>query len=339
MDIEFHYWLTGIVAYRAGFSKDDALTIAYASEYVDENDISYSVIDRRNNSEYVNFMSQTMNIMKPKDSLMRIYPIFHFVPGDPMAASARRRDGKMHLLNTTPNNEHANAVIDDAFKASEDTRLYRIGIASHSFVDTWAHQNFIGWYDHFNEVALKPIPAIGHAPAEHHPDWVNYVWIDNRLVDGEISNRNRFIDAAKALYTKYCQYQKTQGNVDLSSKWDELEKELITITGQTYTGSEQRYQDDRLKSYKNRLTWFPDFDETNWFNEAIDTIVRGVLDKTDGLLSDFTLFKDKHYWKDGIDREKTHWYRFQEAVKEQERLGIKLLSGRFKDMGYDLAVV
>jgi hypothetical protein len=46
MDIEFHYWLTGLVAHRAGFSKEESLTIAHASEYVDENDISHEILDR-----------------------------------------------------------------------------------------------------------------------------------------------------------------------------------------------------------------------------------------------------------------------------------------------------
>lgn len=339
MDIEFHYWITGIVANRAGFSEDEAQTIAYASQYVDENDISYSIINRRDDSEYINFMSQTMNILKPKGSLMRIYPIFHFIPGDPAANTARRRDGKMHLLNTTPNNENANAILSDAFNAAEDTRLYRIGVASHSFVDTWAHQNFVGWYDYFNEIELKPIPAIGHAAAEHHPDWVNHSWTDNRLVDGEISNRNRFIDAAKALFLKYCEYQKNQGKEDLSNKWPDLESELITIMGQTYTGDELRYQENRLASYKKRLSSFDEFDENKWFDEAIETHVRGLIDNPDGLLNSFTLFQDKYYWKDGIDPETTKWFRFQEAVKDQEKFGIQLLSKTFKNMGYDLAVV
>lgn len=339
MDTEYHYWITGMLAYRAGFSEVDALTIAYASEYVDENDVNYAIVQRRDKSKYRNYMSQTMNISKPKDSLMRIYPIFHFIPGDPAAVTARRRDGKMHLLNTTPNNENANAIIDAAFKAHEDTRLYRIGIASHSFVDTWAHQNFIGWYDDFNETDLKPLPAIGHAFAGHHPDWVNHLWVDNRLVDGEISNRNRFIEASKVLYAKYCQYQKSIGKTDLSDKWTELENDLVTIMGQTYTGDDLRYTETRLKSYKKRLSWFHEFDESQWFDEAIDTDVRGLKDGANGLLNGLALFEDKHYWKDGIDPLKTNWYRFQEAVKEQEKFGIELLSGRFKNMGYDLAVI
>lgn len=170
MNIEFHYWITGLIAHRAGFSKEDSTTIAYSSEYVDKNDIIYDIKDKISKKKYSNYISQTMNILKPKMELMLIYPIFHFIPGQPDADIARRKDGKMHLLNTTPNNQHANELMDAAFKSSRDSRLYRIGIATHGYVDTWAHQNFIGWYDYFNNIGLDIKPDIGHANAEYHPD-------------------------------------------------------------------------------------------------------------------------------------------------------------------------
>lgn len=205
MNTEFHYWLTGLIAKRAGFSDDEAATIAYASEYVDENDVSFR-IKNSSGGEYSNYISQTMNILKPKNKLLRIYPVFHFIPGEPNARSARRNDGKMHLLNTTPNSENANEIIEDAFKSHRDTRLYRIGIASHSYVDTWAHQNFVGWYDYFNNIGLDIKPDIGHADGEHHPDWISHRWIDNRLVESEVNNRSRFLAASEALFLKYCEY-------------------------------------------------------------------------------------------------------------------------------------
>ena len=124
MDIEFHYYITGIVARAAGFTEEEAKKIAWASQFVDENDVSLTIEDRMNGSTFTNYISQTMNILKPKRKLMRIYPIFHFVPGDPIADSARRQDGKMHLLITTPKNAIAQDLMDAAFKASEETRLY-----------------------------------------------------------------------------------------------------------------------------------------------------------------------------------------------------------------------
>ncbi|HIJ29284.1 MAG TPA: hypothetical protein HPP91_12265, partial [Gammaproteobacteria bacterium] len=78
MNREFHYWITGLIAKEAGFTEADAKIIAYASEYVDENDVSYTIQNRSGETTYSNFISQTMNILKPKRTLMRVYPVFHF---------------------------------------------------------------------------------------------------------------------------------------------------------------------------------------------------------------------------------------------------------------------
>jgi hypothetical protein len=80
--------MIGIIAHTAGFSKDEAKTIATAAEYPDENDEILKVKDRRSGQVYEYYISQTMNILKPKQRLMRIYPIIHFIPGEPDADSA-----------------------------------------------------------------------------------------------------------------------------------------------------------------------------------------------------------------------------------------------------------
>ena len=149
MDIEFHYYLTFIIAAKAGFSEDDASIIAYSSQYVDDNDMIFE-INKDKTQNYSNYISQTMNILKPKSKLFRIYPLFHFIPGDPLSPGALRRDGSMHWLNTTPDSDNANKVIDAALKSGN---LYQIGIATHSYVDTWAHQNYIGYYNEFNSMS------------------------------------------------------------------------------------------------------------------------------------------------------------------------------------------
>lgn len=339
MDTEFHYWMTGLVAKRAGFNDEEAATIAYASEYVDENDINYSIKNRDGKVDFSNFMSQTMNILKPKQELMRIYPIFHFVPGDPLADTARRRDGKLHILNTTPDNYTANELLDAALKSSSDVRLYRIGVATHAYVDTWAHQNFIGWYDYFNNIGLDPKPDIGHADGEHHPDWVSHFWNDERLVISEISNRDRFIAAAAALFGKYCQHLSVTRNINNSGNWSSLEQELLELMGPTYTGDKPRYEKERLAAYRKRITWLEDdFDENRWFDAAIRTDIRGIRDSKDGIGVRFNLLRDEYYWHDDDAKEKTDWYRFQVAVKEHERLALELLSPTFAKMGINLAV-
>ncbi|MFO7962737.1 MAG: DUF6765 family protein [Desulfobacterales bacterium] len=338
MNIEFHYWITGLIAYRSGFDKEDALKIAYSSQYVDENDLCRKIVDRKGKMKpYRNFISQTMNILKPKQELMRIYPIFHFVPGEPDADTARRRDGKMHLLNTTPNSRAANELLDEAFKASTDSRLYRIGIATHAFADTWAHQNFVGWYDYFNNIGMDVKPDIGHANAEHHPDWMSHRWVDNRLVDSDIDNRSRMLSAAKALFEKYCAYHQARRKLDNRSNWSNLEKELMFIHAETYTGAAKKYEKGRMSRVRMLLDW-PAFDEKKWFDQAVISVVRGMKDRG-GIWSNLFHFEDAYFWREDIRVENTDWYRFQEAVKQHERFGIELLSPVFKKMGYDLAAV
>ena len=339
MDIEFHYWGTALIAEKAGFTRAEAKVIAYASEYVDENDVCLKIEDKAGGKTYQNYICQTMNILKPKQELMRIYPLFHFVPGDPMAHSARRRDGKMHLLNTTPDGPVANEMLDEALKAHDDTRLYRIGIASHTYVDTWAHQNFVGWMDIFNNIGLNLKPDIGHADAVHHPDWVSHLWQDMRLVDADVNNLHRFLSAARALFNKYCEHLVTRGVADQRTEWPLLEKELMRLFGPTYSGDKPVNLKERLAGWKNRLRWLPAFDENVWFDEAIATNVHGMKDDSDGLLAAFTVFKDAHWWREDVDHTSTHWFRFQEAVKEHERLGIKLLRPLFDQIGLNIATV
>jgi len=337
MDTEFHYWMTGIIAKAAGFEESEAKTIAYASEYVDENDRSIKVLDRSNGEVYENFISQTMNILKPKSELMRIYPIFHFLPGDPQADIARRRDGKMHILNTTPNNENANKLMDEAFGADEELRLYRIGIATHAFADTWAHQNFVGWYDYFNNIGLDVKPDIGHADGEHHPDWPAHRWVDERLVDAQLDNRHRFLSAAEAIFKRYCAYQASINREDKSAELEALETRLDDAMGKGFTGSENFYKEERIEKYKALLgDGWEDFDEMVWFDEAIETEVRGLRDPGDGLTALFTLFHDKYYWKEGLDKRATEWFRFQTSVKAHEMKAVEILAPTFARMGITL---
>jgi len=336
MDKEFHYYATGLIAKRSGFSDGEAEIIAHASQFVDDNDVALKVRSRSNpDSVYRNYISQTMNILKPKHELLRIYPIFHFIPGEPEAETAWRKDGKMHRLNTTPNSDRANELLDEAFKAPADIRLYRIGIATHAFVDTWAHQNFVGWYDSFNSLDFDIKPAIGHAEAEHHPDWISHKWQDSRLVSPEVDNSNRFLSATYALFMKYCSYCRAQERKDQSGHWDQLKEELRWIFGRKYTGNDLQHAKDRLDRFQEKID-LATFNDRDWFDEAIETDVQGLEDSHEGLMSKITLFEDKYYWKEGVNKEETDWFKFQEAVKEHERVGLKLLGPIFARMKIEL---
>jgi hypothetical protein len=109
--------------------------------------------------------------------------------------------------------------------------------------------------------------------------------------------------------------------------------------GNVSSGCKNYEQDKRIKRYREMAPWLKDFDELTWFNEAIDTKVLGLRDTELGFTAFFTIFEDKYYWKDPDNRDQYHWYRFQEAVKDHERLGISLLKDTFAKMGKDIATL
>jgi hypothetical protein len=106
--------------------------------------------------------------------------------------------------------------------------------------------------------------------------------------------------------------------------------------GESFSGSHNYDRDGRINRYRELAPWLGDFDESEWFEDAIDIKVRGLKDAENRVLSMFTMLRDKLYWKEGVDKEKTHWYRFQEAVKEHQAKAMEDLDILFAKMGVNL---
>ncbi len=331
MDIEFHYCMTYLIAAKGGFSPEDARVIAYASQYVDDNDMMFH-IDKGQASAYENYISQTMNILKPKPKLMRIYPIFHFIPGNPEAQSGARRDGMMHWLNCTPNNENAQKLFNAALRSEN---LFRIGIATHAYADTWAHQNFTGSYSDFNASITKLALDIGHAQAGHQPDEPALVWTDNRLIENRVDNRARIIEAAKHILLGYLDLNSPDlPQVEIDQHVTELEQALDRAIGERDQDSTR--QPDRIAQYyalaKKQMfggTELPKYDADQWFDDAITENVKGLRDRTKGdCLFDFSRLDpctDLYTWDNRDNYKESHWYRFQEEVKAHQREALVIL--------------
>lgn len=323
MDIEFHYYMTYLIATKAGLGTDDARIVAHSSQFIDDNDIVFEV-DKGKASAYRNYISQTMNILKPKMQLLRIYPIFHFIPGDPKSKTAWRKDGKMHWLCTTPNSGNANQIMDAAIASSS---LHRIGVAAHGYVDTWAHQNFIGYYDDFNSMntALGAVtPNIGHADAGHNPDWPALVWQDPRLINEGIDNKLRFLEAARNLLAKLARFVDAKiPDAAVATGQKQLTARLDRAIGERDQANER--VDERIARYRELAetaefgdTKLPLYDEDSWFDSAVNEDVRGLRDRSDNALLRFDPFTDKYTWKTPSRRRQTDWYKFQEAVKTHQ---------------------
>lgn len=332
MDIEFHYYMTYLIAKKAGFSADDAQVIAYSSQYVDDNDIIFKInIDT--GEYYENYISQTMNILKAKKKLMRIYPIFHFIPGEYDCDEARRKDGKMHLLNCTPDSENAKYILRESLKTDN---LYRIGIVSHSFVDTWAHQNFIGYYDDFNSMKglLESVsPNIGHADAKHHPDMPGLLWEDKRLLgeNKRVDNRERFIAAGLRLFEELCKTKSpNKPKEEINLLQSELEEDLTLVIAERDASGELK--EERIlrcvelsKKPSYGSSELEMYNHEKWLDEVINEDIKGLSDRKNSILSDYTFFKDEYTWKDINTYQNTHWYKFQEQIKIHQKFAYEYL--------------
>jgi hypothetical protein len=334
MNTEFHYYITWLIAARAGLPPEDARILAWSSQYTDDNDIIF-IIDKGLPTEYGNYISQTMNILNPMNKLLRIYSLFHFIPGDPMTASTWRKDGAMHWLNTTPDSENAKLVMDAAFATGN---LYRIGIACHGYADTWAHQNFTGYKNAFNAI-IGPlraaiIPDIGHADARHDPDGTSHFWWDTRLIHERIDNKARFLEAAVGMFRRLAKY------VDPKITPEELRKRETTLKDDLDRcigppDPANADEDRRITRYRD-LSRTPEYggsemapyDADRWMDDAVNEAVRGLRDRSDFILARWDPLKDSFTWKDRENYRQTHWYRFQESIKQHQNETWQILADR-----------
>jgi hypothetical protein len=282
--------------------------------------------------EYEVYISQTMNILKPREERLRIYPIFHFFPGTPeetLRLSARRCDGKLHLLNTTPCNSNALKLINDALKTNN---LYRIGIATHTFVDTYAHQNFVGFKEDFNGMKgllENLIPDIGHADAKYKPDWPALKWQDERLISKhrDIDNKRRFLEASGRLFELYRLHLKpdsTKQKVarDKKALLDEIDRAIGTYD------KKNKKKDRRINRYQDLIgdDLIQDYDKKSWFTVAVKRLRKeSVFDRRLGAHTEWDYFWKENYVK-------SDWYKFQQAVKAHQKKAKAILKPLFAQM-------
>jgi len=348
MDIEFHYYSTYLIAVRAGFDPADAATLAQASQGVDDNHVPIIV-----DGSYANIVSQTMDILRPHDDV-RIYPVFHFVPGDPNAPTAARRDGVLDPLVSTPNAPIARAMLLAALSSGD---LYRIGVASHVYVDTWAHQNFTGQRSDFNrlpaeghgsqeaeQMAADLVINVGHGAAKHCPDIPALVWTDARLLNSTVSNRERFLDAGEALFRRYAE-AKQMAAAEIEAGAARIRSDLAADIGAPDANA-VAMDPARIGRYKDRALTpayggqaIPLYDPDTWFKAALQEDRKGVVDRFKASVNaladkcgDYSdlIRQDVRIactWADPSTFQLTSWHRFQEAVKAHYAETWKALQG------------
>ena len=322
MNIEFHYYITKYLALEAGFDKGEAEIIAYSSQYVDDNFIPFK-IKTPENDIYKNFISQTPDITNPEKKLIRMHLLYHYLPGTPTSTKVSRKDGKMHLLMTTPASNYSQEIFFETTK-SED--LFSLGIATHMLADTFCHQNFVGTFDEINSMTgvwETSKHHLGHADAQYKPDIPNLIWHDPRLIDenATIDNTERILFAAKKLYSNFLLITSMD-----EGHWSKVKKSISDIIKPTITepelAAEKEQKKERIIKYNELFAEFKAEDEYNPLKWLDDTIEEDILKKTNH-------GKELTFKK---DFEKSNWYKFQEALKFYEKISMGKLAPLFAQM-------
>lgn len=290
MEKDFHYFLIYAIASTTGF--EDADIIAFASQFVDDNNEGQFSIDGQeaffpkkipfNGGHYFPIMTQSLS-PKSLDTYVQkyVYMPFHFLPGD----QSQPIDGEINAFATTPGSPIATQILKNALASNNP---YQIGIALHSYADTWSHQNFTGFQENWNSVypwynVFKSIvPNIGHAEAGHSPDVISETWTDHRLKQ-KIVNTDRAFKATGQIYQAL---RRKSGSGPLWSVVSSAFKAIIRA----------RDYDARIADISAYLpNPIPNYNKNEWIDAALDR---------EG---------DKIVMRDNF--EQTHWYRFHQAAK------------------------
>jgi hypothetical protein len=234
MQQDIHYYAIGVLAKAAGFSQQDALTIAYASQYVDNATEGDVIKVKSNDVEYDFEPARTAyDPLRLNQGLQssgwsaqkRVWIPFHFLPPRPFDP-ARPKFSYV----TEPDSPLSKMLLERAAsEPREKRRLCRIGVALHTYADTFSHQRFSGrksqhendveticlWneekgdYDKLKieNILLDALPWVGHAEAGVFPDLTYLKWKYNSRQSSEPVERDNtatFLTASKAIYDWLC---------------------------------------------------------------------------------------------------------------------------------------
>jgi hypothetical protein len=256
MNVEFHYYSTAFVAVKAGFSLEEATTLAYAGQYVDHHQRAYRIQTPRGSL----FSPPTQDFsFWDQATVDEVLAPFHFLPAGRDQGASVRRDGAVSVWDVRPHSAPAKRLLVEALKTRN---LYRIGLALHTYSDTWAHQNFTARNEAWNRLdESNPLPAPGHAHAGFDPDLWLANWDDPRLVEPRVDNRRRFATCARKIYRYLCVFR-GKGFDDEEAVADELSALVAAGTGRTTV-------EDRTIEFVLALNLEP-YLKKRWVDEALE---------------------------------------------------------------------
>jgi hypothetical protein len=313
---DFHYDIVYALAKEAGYTITEANIIAYASQYVDDNtDREYTVSDSsgefyigfpekigRSGNLFFPIITQAEDITSFKLSVQRyVYAPFHFIPGD----NNVEIKGMKNPLCTTRGCRNAEDLVLSARKSKD---IYRIGVALHTYADTFSHERFSAFNEDWNKVYTSFIgglpPNIGHAEVFHKPDEISITWEDKRLKREEkmINNRKRALEAAEKIF-------------GLINKKRRVSWENVKADFERFMDAED--SSERIQLIKDKYPEIEPYDEDRWLSEALSFTRDASEIPPDDPLSSPSPGPRPRFVEIEAEDPNADWFRFQNAAKKQ----------------------
>lgn len=252
MDLNFHYYAVKTLAFRAGFSEEDAQTIANYSQFVDDYTKFFPMVldDVPEFAQHLGVKFLGVWIFWPvttgfdswvdmlrlvtEEHQKTITVPFHFIPPHTKLNEKITGDNRV-AWRVVPAHMSTDSLIRELmlgakkdFQDNPDNRkvnLMHIGMLLHTFADTYAHQNFSGFWGWENYCKLtrvvdnvtnkditasyEPdlyylIPAIGHPEANHAPDDSNVTFDVKMLFKEEDMYKEYPFSYRRSNTSEYC---------------------------------------------------------------------------------------------------------------------------------------
>jgi hypothetical protein len=251
--IDFHHAVTYVLARIAGFAHPEACIIGYASQYVDDARNS-GLIRFKDGRSYGHIASaQTRVATQPREPggpdpalNPQAWIPFHFLPGNlgRMAGEGLEVDPVRRLVCTTDSYVAAAMCVACIDHRHDGNGLHRLGVTSHVYADTWAHQGFAGLEHPCNRVAALTLEGVaapvlqgaslaGHAMVQSLPDLPYLTWSFTDADGQRVLRRNpdRFLHAADRLVALHRAFRGEWGGPHIGGgDRDLLERGFTTFT-------------------------------------------------------------------------------------------------------------
>lgn len=273
MQIDFHHGVIYVLARMAGFTKQEANTIAFCSQYVD--DATRGTPVRFNNGAIYDPICSAHKMLDYRNfnSLANqlVWVPFHFLPGNNMMTAESETEGDfISRLVCKPNSYIARDMVNECIKNADNINgLHRLGITLHVYADTWAHQGFAGIQDDINRVQylsdnsisgnliekvsryfkdcfdnscsefVDGISPLGHGAVLSYPDrpYLQWRYIDSSGKEIYRNNLAEYKDAVQKIYIAMKRFQSRNPNNQVE-EMNQLDLEQILILFETFIDSD-----------------------------------------------------------------------------------------------------